>query len=84
MAGFCLSLARTKFPMSGHCLSDGVATITSDSCFTKALPEFLCQILGSQMGIAPEHLHRLVPGDSRDFLITKAGFDKICDGGFRL
>ena len=30
LAGFCPSLVSLKFPRSGHCLSDGVATTTNE------------------------------------------------------
>jgi hypothetical protein len=30
---FCLSLVGLKFPRSGHCLSDGVATATDEVTF---------------------------------------------------
>lgn len=44
------------------------------------LIELAHQILRAQVGIALEHLHRLVAADGRDFLVGQACFHKAADG----
>ena len=38
------------------------------------------QILSPQMGVALQHLHGLVPGDSGDLLVAETGLDQARDG----
>src|SRR5882672_4862534 len=55
LAGFCFSLVGLKFPRSGHCLSDGVATTTRDR------PAHITNLRSSSVAVLSESSPSLAP-----------------------